>query len=340
MDHAVSRQTAAIEGLTDEIRIDHESAIHLAATAARDCALRCELPGAMPDQAAVLASELASNLVKHAVDGTVYVQRLPYGEGMEILAVDSGPGIRDLDRSLADGYTTTGSLGAGLGAVRRIATEFTIRTRRGTGTLVCARLAVSGVPRPGHWDVGAVRLPARGEKHCGDAHAVAATGDALTALVVDGLGHGASAAEAARSALRSFRTAPDRPLTEIITSLHRALRHTRGAAAGVLRLHSDRAEYCGIGNIRAALLSGGGVDHRLTGQPGIVGWNVPTPRTRTLTLRPGTTIVLHSDGVESHWDRDPSSFLPRLPPPLLAAALAHGHRRFRDDATVLAAQAA
>ncbi|GAA2410710.1 SpoIIE family protein phosphatase [Streptomyces glaucosporus] len=336
----MSRSSSVTEGLTDEIRIDHESAIHLAATAARDCALRCGLPGAMPDQAAVLASELAGNLVKHATDGTVYVQPFRLGTGVEVLAVDRGPGIRDLDRAMADGYTTTaGSLGAGLGAVRRIATEFAIRTRVGVGTVVCARLSPPDEPPSPRWDTGSVCLPAKGERHCGDACAVVGSGDVLTGLVVDGLGHGLSAAEAARSALRSFRTAPDRPLDDILTSLHRSLRHTRGAAAGVLRLHPDRAEYCGIGNIRAVALSGGEVLHRLAGQPGIAGWNVPTPRVRTLPLPPGAVVALHSDGIESRWSHSPSAFLLRLPPPLLAAALAHGHRRTRDDATVLTVQA-
>jgi len=185
-----------------------------------------------------------------------------------------------------------------------------------------------------------VCLPAEGERHCGDACAVADTGDTLTGIVVDGLGHGAAAAEAARSVLRSFHTAPDRPLDDILLSLHRALRHTRGAAVGVLRLHPGRAEYCGVGNVRAVVLSGGDIRHRLTGQPGIVGWNVPTPRVRTVPLSPGTTIAVHSDGIESRWSHTPSSFLLRLPPPLLAAALAHGHRRLRDDATVLTVHAA
>lgn len=336
----MTRSSFDTEGLTDEIRVDHESAIHLAATAARDRALRCGLPGSMPDQAAVLASELAGNLDKHAVDGTVYVQPFRLGTGVEIVAVDRGPGIGDLDRAMADGYTTaTGSLGAGLGAVRRIATEFTIRTRAGFGTLVCARLSPPGKPPSRRWDTGSVCLPAKSERHCGDACAVAETGDALTGLVVDGLGHGVAAAEAARSALRSFHTAPDRPLDDILTSLHRSLRHTRGAAAGVLRLRPDRAEYCGVGNIRAVAFSGGDVLHRLAGQPGIVGWNIPTPRVRTLSLPPGTAVALHSDGIESRWSHSPSTFLLRLPPPLLAAALAHGHRRTRDDATVLTVRA-
>lgn len=321
---------------TRAVPIDHFSAVHLAAATARTLAARCGLPGAMPDRAAVVASELASNIAKHASGGSVYAQPLIAGEGIEILAADRGPGMAELERCLADGYTTTNSLGAGLGAVSRIATSFTIRTRQDHGTLVCARLlaepSAGGADRP----IGSLRLPAQSEQHCGDALAVATTDRGLTAMAVDGLGHGTQAQEAAQLALRCFRRAPDAELPALLAATNRALRHSRGAAVGVLRLHDGDIHYCGVGNVRAVLLSADEIGHRLTGQPGVVGWNMPTPQVRRLTAPPGTTVVLHTDGVDTRWSRAPDHFLLRLPPPLLAAALVHGHRRSRDDATVLA----
>ncbi|WP_308296318.1 SpoIIE family protein phosphatase [Streptomyces sp. ISL-96] len=321
------------------VRIDHYSAVQLAAQTARSFAEQRQLPGAMPDQAAVLASELASNLDKHARDGALYIQPLPLGTGLEILAADRGPGMPELQRCLADGYTTTGTLGAGLGAVSRIATDFTIRTQVGVGTLVCARLAVPDQSQPVCQGAGFLCLPAGGEQECGDAGAIAEIDDVRTAIVIDGLGHGPHAAEAAQIALRSFHTAADQPLPQILTTLHRALRHSRGAAVGLLRLHAQQAQHCGIGNVRALGFSPRGVDHRLTGQPGIVGWKMPTPQTHTIPLAPGTTVVLHSDGINAQWAHAPSPFMLRLPPPLLAAAVAHGHRFSHDDATVLAVRA-
>ncbi|MGW0548837.1 SpoIIE family protein phosphatase [Streptomyces altiplanensis] len=314
------------------VRIDHHSAVQLAADVARSCAGR--LPGAMPDQAAVVASELASNLVKHARNGALYVQPLPLGAGVEILAADRGPGMSELQRCLTDGYTTTGTLGAGLGAVSRIATDLIIRTEAGTGTLVSARLAPPGRPRPAQ-DVGFLCLAAEGEQECGDTGAIVENDKIRTAIVVDGLGHGPQAAEAAQIALRAFRPVADQPLSRLMSVLHRALRHSRGAAVGVLRLYADHAQYCGIGNVRALASSPRGVDHRLTGQPGIVGWKMPAPQTHSIPLTPYTTAVLHSDGIHAQWAHAPSHFMLRLPPPLLAAALAHGHRSSRDDATVL-----
>ncbi|MEV8566508.1 SpoIIE family protein phosphatase [Streptomyces sp. NPDC051322] len=323
---------------TVQIRIDHRSAVHLAAAAARTLAQQCAMPGAMPEQAAVLASELASNLDKHASGGSLYLQPMLFGGGLEILAADHGPGMPDLRRALTDGYTTTATLGAGLGAVGRIATDFTIRTQLDTGTRACARLTTPGTPHPGQ-DIGSMCLPVETEQDCGDACAAADTGGARTVIVVDGLGHGPRAAEAAQTALRVFHRAPDHPLAEILTTMHRALRHTRGAAVGALRLRPEQAEFCGIGNIRASVLSHHTAHHRLTGQPGVVGLNMPAPRTHRITLEPGATTVLHSDGIDERWTHSPSRFLLGLPPSLQALSLAHSYRRTRDDAGVLVAKA-
>ncbi|MCT9089980.1 SpoIIE family protein phosphatase [Streptomyces sp. ASQP_92] len=290
----------------------------------------------MPDQAAVLASELASNIDKHARDGALYIQALPLGDGVEILAADRGPGMPELERCLADGYTTVGTLGAGLGAVSRIASDFTIRTRTGTGTYASARLVRPDQPGTAPQNAALTCLPADLEEHCGDAGAVMDTGTSRTAAVIDGLGHGHEAAEAAHSALRTFRTAAARSLPDILTAMHRTLRHTRGAAVGLLRLQGERAQYCAIGNIRAVALSPEGVHHRLTGQPGVVGWRMPTPTTHAFDLPAGTTALLHSDGIDARWTQDPALFVLRLPPPLLTAAVTHNHRNTRDDATVLA----
>ncbi|MFG2862272.1 SpoIIE family protein phosphatase [Streptomyces sioyaensis] len=322
---------------TAHIQIDHFSAVHLAAQTARSLAQQCSLPGALPEQAAVIAAELGSNLAKHATNGALFLQPLPLGDGVEILAVDRGPGMSELQRCLTDGYSTTSTLGIGLGAVSRIATHFTIRTETGTGTFACARLCPPGPETPDSQGVGAVCLPADGEETSGDACAIFDTPGGHTAIVIDGLGHGHPAAEAAQRALRSFSSMPDHPLPEILHNIHRALRRTRGAAVGLLRLHAGQAEYCGVGNIRTLTLASQQVHHRLTGQPGIVGLNIPTLQVRDIPLEPGATAVLHTDGIDHRWAQAPSPFLLRLPAPLLAGALAHGNRLTRDDATVLAA---
>ncbi|MFJ8647852.1 ATP-binding protein [Streptomyces sp. NPDC093546] len=325
--------------VTTHIPVDHYSAVQLAASAARRTALDQGLTGALPDRAAVLASELASNVSRHGRQGSLYLQPLPLRRGVEILAVDRGPGMADPERCMTDGYSTGGSLGSGLGAVRRIADEFTLRTKEGTGTLVCARLgepgADDGWAADGTPTVGAVRVPADGESACGDSWGVAVTDGAETALVVDGLGHGSAASEAAELALRTFHRDPGQPLPQLMRAMHRALRHSRGAAVAVLRRTADVLELSSVGNVRGLLLTPGGVRQRFGGQPGVVGWNMPEPRVQRIPAEPGTVSLLHSDGIDARWADSPSPFLTSLPAPLLAAALVHAHRRSRDDATVL-----
>ncbi|MFH8347830.1 SpoIIE family protein phosphatase [Streptomyces sp. NPDC018045] len=322
---------------TAYIPVDHYSAVHLAAQAARSVAQRCGLQGALPDQAAVIASELGSNLAKHAVDGALYVQALPLGNGVEILAADRGPGMREFQRCLADGYTTTDTLGAGIGGVNRIATSFTVRTHEPGGTVACARLTPPEDTDAGRRTIGAVCLPAEREEVSGDACAVTETEQGLTAIVVDGLGHGPEAAEAAQLALRTFARVPDQPLPALLTTVHRALRRSRGAAVGLLRLHAGRAQYCGVGNVRCLTLTQQDVQNRLTGQPGVAGLEMPQPLVRDLPWEPRFTALLHTDGIDHRWAYSPPPFLIRLPAPLLATALVHGHRRSRDDGTVFAA---
>ncbi|QGV81649.1 ATP-binding protein [Streptomyces ficellus] len=321
---------------TTHVPVDHYSAVQLAATTAHRAALDQGLTGALPDQAAVLASELAGNIAKHAQNGSLYIQPLPLRTGVEILAVDRGPGMADLDQCLTDGYTTSRTLGSGLGAVRRIADEFTVRTARGAGTVVSARLGVPGDgPADGAPSVGAVRLPADGERSCGDAWGLAVTGGVRTALVVDGLGHGPPAAEAAELAVRVFHRDPGQPLPRLLGAMDRALRRSRGAAVSMLRLSDDGVEQASVGNVRTLLLGHDGVRLRFGGQPGVVGWNMPAPRVQRAPAEPDTIALLHSDGVDARWTHTLTPFLTGLPAPLLAGALVHRHRRSRDDATVL-----
>ncbi|WP_329114309.1 SpoIIE family protein phosphatase [Streptomyces sp. NBC_01465] len=331
--------TTSAPSVSVQIRIDHYSAVHLAAAAARRTALEHGLPGALPDRAAVVASELAGNLANHAQDGSVYIQPLPLHAGVEILAVDRGPGMADPELCLTDGFTTTGTMGSGLGAVRRIATELSVRTKPGIGTLISARLTAPSAGTGAERRVrsfGALCLPAEGEEECGDAWGLAETDGDRTAAVIDGLGHGPPAAEAAQAALRAFHRDPGKPLANVMAAMNRSLRRTRGAAVGLLRQRDGETEFCSVGNVRAHFVTPDGVRSRFGGQPGVVGLNMPLPRTERLATDRDATLVVHSDGINSRWSHDPSPFLLRLPPPLLAGALAHGHRRVRDDATVLA----
>ncbi|WP_107469709.1 ATP-binding SpoIIE family protein phosphatase [Streptomyces mangrovisoli] len=126
-------------------------------------------------QLVLAVAELAGNIAKHAVDGSLLLRvvRNHATAGVEVLAVDGGPGIVDVQAALRDGMSTAGTLGIGLGAVRRLADSFHIHSQPGLGTVQLARFW----PRPadpsatGEPVVGGVTRPIGGEQVCGDAWA-------------------------------------------------------------------------------------------------------------------------------------------------------------------------
>ena len=324
------------------LRIDHISAVYAASRAARDTGGAAGLPDVLTERAAVVTSELASSLDKHTVNGSVVVQRATTGVGIDVLATDDGPGMTDLEHWLLDGNTTTATLGTGLGAVKRMATVFHIRTAPGAGTSAAARVLAPGTPAGRAAAMAHFCLPREGESVCGDAIAVAPTTGGQTAVVADGLGHGPDAEEAADVAIRVFAQNPDRPLTQQLASMHRALRATRGAAIALARITRRRLEFCGIGNVIGTTLTtapgGMGRPGLLLSVPGIVGFTLPVAQVRQTPLADGDLVVLHTDGIAPRWRTPATDRRPARPAEalLLAAELAHHHRNPRDDAAMIA----
>lgn len=96
---------------------------------------------AMGAEYVVLAvSELGTNLVRYARGGVLEVTPLarPGAVGVQLVSLDRGPGIGDLELAMTDGFSTGGGLGGGLPAVRRLMDEFEIESHPG-GTRVTAR---------------------------------------------------------------------------------------------------------------------------------------------------------------------------------------------------------
>ncbi|HEV2733866.1 MAG TPA: ATP-binding SpoIIE family protein phosphatase, partial [Longimicrobiaceae bacterium] len=215
-------------------------------------------------RAALVATELAGNLVKHAARGGHLVAQPAAwsgGAGVEILSLDAGPGMANFARCLRDGFSTAGSPGTGLGAVSRMADEFDVHSAAGVGTALAARVWAGGrrdAPAAGPAHAG-ISLPKPGQEVCGDAWAAAERDGRTVVLVADGLGHGPEAAAASREAVRIFEATAGSDPVELLERVHGGLRSTRGAAAAVAVV--DRAarsvRFAGVGNIAASVLAGG-----------------------------------------------------------------------------------
>jgi anti-sigma regulatory factor (Ser/Thr protein kinase) len=301
---------------------------------------------------AIVVAEAASNLMKHADEGALLLRAVRHAgdAGVELIAVDRGPGMADVRRSARDGHSTAGTLGIGLGAIARLATWYDTYSYPGQGTVLVAQVWPGEAPSA--WAAGVARaLP--GEYSCGDAYAIRTldrpgrpTGapdepaGRRQVLVSDGLGHGALAAAASQAAVNAFHTAPDAEPTAVVEHLHRELRGTRGAALAVAEL--DRAagvvRYCGLGNIAAAVVTEDTV-RRLVTLPGIAGHQRRQLRTYEYPLPPASVVVMHSDGVRDRWQPADHPGLFDRSPHLIAAVLLRDAGLRRDDACVLAARA-
>jgi anti-sigma regulatory factor (Ser/Thr protein kinase) len=331
--------------ITERVAVDDLSQVGSARRAADAIARECGFDETRRGIVGIVATEAATNLARHARAGVLLTQHTARGDlaGVEVIAVDAGPGMHDLDRAFSDGFSTGGTPGTGLGAIRRQADELDVYTAPGQGTIVLARVfaapLVRGAEPDALVDVGAVCVPIDGETVCGDGWAVIQTADRAVILLVDGLGHGSSAAAAADVAIATFRTLVTRQPREIVTALHEALRATRGAALGVadVTATADGAaiRYCGVGNTVATLV-GEGSPRALPSMNGTAGLQVRSMQEFTQPWTAGAMLVMHTDGITTRWRADAYRGILVRDPAIFAAALHRDHTRGRDDSTVLA----
>ncbi|QSN63159.1 ATP-binding SpoIIE family protein phosphatase [Caballeronia sp. M1242] len=306
---------------------------------------------------AIVVTECGTNLLKHAGSGELLVRPLlDAGDryGIEILSVDSGPGIHDLYRCFEDGYTTAGSPGNGMGAIRRLSGELDIWSRPQQGTVmrvVCwnrAAAPAAGSIGAARVTYGVVNLPLPSETVCGDAWSCSAGENGFTVLVADGLGHGPLANVAAVEAARVLGCHGDAPLERIMELANEALRPTRGAAVGIARMpvlanaasaSGAKVAFTGIGNIAASVWTEDSHRH-LVSHSGIVGHGARRVQQFDVPYPPNALVVLHSDGIGSRWDLARYPGLSARHPALVAAVLYRDFSRGRDDVTVFVARAA
>lgn len=324
------------------VPLDDASRIGEARRLARDLAESMGFDETSAGRISVAVTELGSNLLKHARGGRICIAVREAADGvcLELVSMDEGPGMANPAQCLADGYSTAGSLGQGLGAVRRLADDFDLYSAVGQGTLVLARFRNGPPPgtRPApartDYEMGFMCVPAPGEVVSGDAWALSVDGNQATVMMADGLGHGAGAAEAGMMAQRIFSRSPGAVLTWILEQSHVAMRSTRGAAVTLARLNAatHAIDIVGAGNVMCRVISGI-EDKSGQVQNGTVGIQLRTPREQAMAWPQHALFILFTDGLQSRWTLDPAVL--RCDTALIAAFLVWRFSRGRDDATVL-----
>jgi anti-sigma regulatory factor (Ser/Thr protein kinase) len=454
-----------------DVPVRDSTRVRDARVAAESAAALAGLDDRRTAAAALVATELATNLLKHAEGGQVLIDvvapPVPREGGTEsrvvqITTIDHGPGIADMPAALRDGFSTTGSLGAGLGTCQRLADDFALHSTPGRGTVAVARVSTTprggggpagrsgadslsggrgpadgtavpgatawseggavadgwwpgGSARAGHAPVGAVtcgaltghaaapggaagspgrvgsalgdssvpgdsgvvgdgpgpqevsgapgraarpgpsgdrsvpvagvraggvNIPYGGAEYSGDAWAWVRSGDRLTLMLADGLGHGPEAARASSAAVTALHRWAHLTPAESLRRLHEALKGTRGAAVALAQLdvRGGRLRFAGIGNVGARLRTDG-TWRPLLSRPGIVGVHRPaTLREEEADWAADRLLVLHTDGLPSRWTPPSDAGLPAADPAVTAALAIRDAsspaRPVRDDTAV------
>jgi anti-sigma regulatory factor (Ser/Thr protein kinase) len=324
---------------TDHINVLDSSSVGEVRRAALMVAQRLEMDATRSGEFALLATEASRNVLLHGGGGQVILTGVKESNSAvgRIVAIDKGPGIANLAQAMSDGFSTAGTMGAGMGAMKRMATELEIFTGK-SGTAVLIQIGASVVGQK--LDVAGLAVPYPGERACGDGWTFVRTPERAVLLNVDGLGHGVDAAEAAQEAVATFRRRIESSPGQILGYIHDALKKTRGAVAAVAEILPGKGilTYAGVGNIGAAVLSKG-TSRSLVSHNGTLGVAMARVQEFKSEWPADGVFVMHSDGLHSKWDVNPYPGLLARQPALIAGVLLRDFRRQRDDASVVVAKA-
>jgi anti-sigma regulatory factor (Ser/Thr protein kinase) len=329
---------------TEWVSVSDASSVGEARRLAVSIANRLRFDETLSGKLALLATEATRNVLVHGGGGQVVLSGMEDNNSMlaRILAIDKGKGIANIADAMSDGFSTAGTMGGGLGAMKRIATTLDILTGR-NGTVVMIEL-LQPIPKEtrtnGRMHVAGFAVPYPGERVCGDAWFSHQTPQRTAILLVDGLGHGWGASEAAAEAVSTFRQRADLGPGEILRYIHDALRKTRGAVAAIAEIRPAEGAliYAGVGNI-AGVLEGGG-SRSLVSHNGTLGMMTPKIQEFRSAWSPASTLVLHSDGLQSKWDLSSYAGLIARHPAVIGGALLRDFRRQRDDVSIVVTKAA
>jgi anti-sigma regulatory factor (Ser/Thr protein kinase) len=320
------------------VPVTERSIVAEARRLAMEVASRQRLDESDASRVAIVATELATNLIKHAKHGEISIAGFDDsdGKGVELLALDKGPGIADVQKSLVDGHSTVGSAGSGLGSIRRNSDVFAINSQVGRGTAVLARIRPKGRSGTAGYIISSISAPYPGETVCGDGWSTRRCERNLLVLLADGSGHGPLAQAAALRAIEMFGDRGDARPEQIAHAIHGALGATRGAAIAIaeIDLSQGRVNFSGIGNISAALLEQGTV-RRMVSHNGTAGYLAPRIHGFQYPFQGVATVILHSDGLTGRWDLGLYPGLAGAHPSVISGVLYRDYRRGRDDATVV-----
>jgi anti-sigma regulatory factor (Ser/Thr protein kinase) len=295
---------------------------------------------------ALVVTEAATNILKYAGRGEIALKRYSNGpdHGLTITAIDRGPGIANLEAARRDGFSTGGSLGAGLGTIARHSDFFDIYSVAGAGTALLACFIGKKAAQSNfrsRWTIGALSTAKQGQEICGDAWSTLESNGRLRATLLDGLGHGPLAADAAAMAVSVFKDADGMETPgDTLRRTHVQLKATRGAVMAVANFDpvGGLMTFAGVGNIAAIVATGDETQH-LVSTDGTVGYNMRLVRESRVDWTPRSVFIATTDGLSTRWNLNRHPDLLQRHPSLIAHVLHRDFGRDADDATVIVIKA-
>lgn len=298
----------------------------------------------LKEEIVLVLKELMSNLLKHAMGGDVILTQLREGKlnGLQIETIDNGPGVEDVEQAVTDGFSTTHSLGYGLGTAVRLMDVFHMESlaKPGGGTrVVCKKWKrefdqVSGVPSP--FQIGAVTRPHPNMQVNGDAFVIKEWEQHALVGVIDGLGHGQYAHQASEAARDYIERHYSQPLQDIFLGVDRICRSTRGVVMALARFdsHDNKMVFGSVGNAECRVV---GADKPLNFivRRGVIGNNAPKPKITEHRWQSNYIMILHTDGVNTRWRWEDCLHLADQSASHIAQHLLRKNGSNEDDATVL-----
>lgn len=302
--------------------------------------------GFKPHRAAetdIIIAELTSNLIKYAGGGDLLYRSHHNGScnEIEIYCLDKGTGIENIAKIMKDGYSTSSTLGQGIGAIKRLSNDFQIYSMRGWGTVqyikICDKTDLCIPNTNTGLDISALSVNYPGERVCGDGYHIKYTRKGFQIFVGDGLGHGANAHEAVEQAVRAFKQCAENDPVAVLRYVHEHVKKSRGLVATIATVDFEAQSWniCGIGNINTRIYNG--LDNKTyTPYNGIIGHNIPrTINSTVVPYQKHQIIIMHSDGLRTRWNLSELNSIIKQSPAIIASALYKDNVRGTDDATVL-----
>lgn len=289
----------------------------------------------------LIVAEMTSNLFKYS-QGAEILMGVFSNEGnpyIELLSIDQGPGMVNPSRMMQDGVSTSNTMGAGLGSMKRLSDTFDLYSQSGWGTIVLSRVYLDGskaVNRSGV-TVSPLVVAKPGESTSGDGFVYKKSGTYYKFMLADGLGHGPEANRAVNEAATSFKVFPDTSPTETLRFLHPNIKKTRGAVMSVVGYDTKERRWtcAGIGNIAVRLFGPVNMRNHMS-YNGIVGHNIPgSMNDQSYSADDYNQLMLCSDGIRTRIDLARYPQIYKHDPSVLAAAIYKDHARKTDDMSVV-----